>query len=272
MAQLYSNNARSTLTGGILATATSLTVQTLDAPKFPSPTAGDFFDLTLQDSTNIEIVRVTARTGGTMTISTRGLEGTTPFAFPINSVAGLRLTAAVTAVAMNHIPVAAGAHAASAISNTPAGNLVAITVQAALNELDSEKAEIGANSSITSLGPTTTISARILGYKDIPQRSSSADYTFTLDDASLHLLHPSADTTARTFTIPANAALPFAIGTAITIVNQNGAGVVTIAITTDVLRLAGQGTTGSRALAANGVATILKITATEWIISGTGLS
>jgi hypothetical protein len=38
------------------------------------------------------------------------------------------------------------------------------------------------------------------------------------------------------------------------------------------MRLAGAGTTGSRTLAANGVATAIKITSTEWIISGTGLT
>jgi hypothetical protein len=47
---------------------------------------------------------------------------------------------------------------------------------------------------------------------------------------------------------------------------------MTIAITTDTMRLAGAGTTGSRTLAANGIATCLKLTATEWIISGTGLT
>ncbi|HET9574537.1 MAG TPA: hypothetical protein VFP29_12515, partial [Methyloceanibacter sp.] len=45
-----------------------------------------------------------------------------------------------------------------------------------------------------------------------------------------------------------------------------------IAITSDTMRLAGAGTTGSRTLAANGVATALKVTSTEWIISGTALS
>ena len=45
-----------------------------------------------------------------------------------------------------------------------------------------------------------------------------------------------------------------------------------MAITTDTMRLAGSGLTGSRTLAANGVATALKLTSTEWIISGTGLT
>lgn len=106
----------------------------------------------------------------------------------------------------------------------------------------------------------------------IPQNSQSAAYILQLSDAGKHILHPSADVTARTFTIPANATVAFPIGTAVTFVNQNGAGAVTIAITADTMRLAGAGSIGNRTLAANGIATALKISATEWIISGTGLS
>jgi hypothetical protein len=106
----------------------------------------------------------------------------------------------------------------------------------------------------------------------IRQNSQSAAYTLVLTDGGKHILHPSADTTARIFTIPANSSVAFPIGTAVTFVNQASAGVITIAITTDTMRLAGTGTTGSRTLAANGIATALKITSTEWIISGTGLT
>lgn len=108
--------------------------------------------------------------------------------------------------------------------------------------------------------------------RQIEQNSQSSAYTLVLADAGKHILHPSADTTARTWTIPANSSVAFPIGTAITFVNQNAGGVVSIAITTDTLRLAGTGTTGTRSLAANGIATALKITSTEWIISGTGLT
>lgn len=106
----------------------------------------------------------------------------------------------------------------------------------------------------------------------IRQNSQSAAYTTVLTDSGKHLLHPSADTTARTFTIDSNANVAYSIGTAITFVNQHSAGVITIAITSDTMRLAGAGTTGSRTLAADGIATALKITSTEWIISGTGLT
>jgi len=99
----------------------------------------------------------------------------------------------------------------------------------------------------------------------IAQNSKSADYTLVLDDKGKMIFHPSADTTARTFTIPANSSVAYPVGTAITFVCQNGAGNVTIAITSDTMRLAGAGTTGSRTLAANGVATALKLTTTEWL-------
>ena len=109
-------------------------------------------------------------------------------------------------------------------------------------------------------------------FSNIPQNSQGAAYTLVLTDGGKHIFHPSADTTARIWTIPANASVAFPVGTAITFINQNSGGVITIAITTDTMRLAGAGTTGSRTLAANGVATAIKVTTTEWIISGTGLT
>ncbi len=106
----------------------------------------------------------------------------------------------------------------------------------------------------------------------IRQESKSAAYTLVLTDGGKQIFHPSADTTARIWTIPANSSVAFPIGTAVTFINQNAGGVITIAITTDTMRLAGAGTTGSRTLAANGIATAVKVTSTEWIISGTGLT
>ena len=129
------------------------------------------------------------------------------------------------------------------------------------------------NKTISGADNTLSVDGSVaVGFRTIPQNSQSAAYTLVLADSGKHILHPSADTTARTFTIPANGSVAFSIGTAVTFVNQNSAGVITIAITTDTMRLAGAGTTGSRTLAANGVATAIKITSTEWIISGTGLT
>lgn len=106
-----------------------------------------------------------------------------------------------------------------------------------------------------------------------PPNSQSTAYQTVLADANGIILHPSADTTARIFTIPANASVAYGLGTTLTFVNEHLAGVLTIAITTDTMYLAGAAaSTGSRTLTAVGIATATKITATEWVISGVGLA
>ena len=104
----------------------------------------------------------------------------------------------------------------------------------------------------------------------LPQQAQSTAYTLVLSDSGKSVVHPISDNNARTFTIPANSSVVFPVGTAVTFVNMINT--VTIAITTDTMYLAGAGTTGSRTLAAYGVATAIKVTSTSWIISGNGLT
>ena len=110
-----------------------------------------------------------------------------------------------------------------------------------------------------------------VGFRNIPQNSQSAAYTLVLADSGKHIFHPSGDANARTFTIPANSSVAYAIGTAITFINMTSQ-VVTIAITTDTMYLSSAGTTGTRSLAQYGSATCIKITSTSWLISGSGLT
>lgn len=117
----------------------------------------------------------------------------------------------------------------------------------------------------------TGLTADELGFRNIPQNSQSAAYTTVAADSGKHLYHPSTDANARTFTIAANASVAYPIGTAITFINETSQ-VVTIAINSDTLVLAGTGSTGSRSLAQYGVATAIKVGSTRWIISGTGLT
>lgn len=124
--------------------------------------------------------------------------------------------------------------------------------------------KVVASTSLTVAGAAIT--------NNVVQNSQSTAYTTVLSDAGKHLYHPGADTTARTFTIDSNANVAYPIGTTLTFVNDTSGGVITIAITSDTLVLAGAGTTGSRTLAANGIATAIKVTATRWIINGTGLT
>lgn len=154
------------------------------------------------------------------------------------------------------------------ITELDAGTSSLLTdVFAAVDPTDTTQAASGSTKKYTLSQVADAVNA-----KGVPQNSKSAAYTLILSDAGKHVFHPSADTTARTFTIPANSSVAFPVGTAVTFVNQNGGGVITISITTDTMRLAGDGTTGSRSLAANGIATALKVTSTEWLISGVGLT
>ena len=110
-----------------------------------------------------------------------------------------------------------------------------------------------------------------VGFRNLPQNSQSADYTSVLTDSGKHIYHPTTDANARTYTINSNANVAYPIGTALTFVNMT-AEVITIAITSDTMYLSDAGTTGSRSLAQYGSATALKLTATTWLISGSGLT
>lgn len=104
-----------------------------------------------------------------------------------------------------------------------------------------------------------------IGYLESPINSQSAAYTLVLTDSGKTIYHPAADTTARTFTIPANASVAFPVGTMVCIDNDIGAGAVTLAITTDTLILVGTaGTSGSITVPAGQKCIAQKVTATRW--------
>ena len=129
----------------------------------------------------------------------------------------------------------------------------------------------GIGTTTGSLVNCTVDGTELVGYRNIPQNSQSTAYTLVLADAGKHIFHPASDNNARTFTIPANASVPYPLGTALTFVNMAVAN-VTIAINSDTLLFSPSGTTGSRTLATNGIATCMKISSTQWLISGSGLT
>jgi hypothetical protein len=109
------------------------------------------------------------------------------------------------------------------------------------------------------------------GYLELPVNNAGATYTAVLADSAKVLYYNG--TGATTYTIPANASVAYPVGTTLTFVNDaTGATNMTIAITTDTMVLSPGGTAGSRTLAQFGRATAHKVTATRWIISGSGLT
>jgi len=92
--QIFKNNASSRLAGALTATATTLKVDAGTGSKFPAPTPGNFFMVTVEDrrTGQIEICKCTARSGDTLTI-VRAQEDTTNQAFALGSTVSNRLTA-----------------------------------------------------------------------------------------------------------------------------------------------------------------------------------
>ena len=109
-----------------------------------------------------------------------------------------------------------------------------------------------------------------VGFRNIPQNAQTGSYTLVLADSGKHIYHASG-AGAATYTIPANASVAYPIGTAITFVNMSATS-ISIAITSDTMYLAKDGTTGTRTLAQYGSATALKLTSTTWLISGSALT
>ena len=119
---------------------------------------------------------------------------------------------------------------------------------------------------LTLPGPLT-VGGFEVGTKILPQSIKSVDYTLVLTDSGTHILHPTADTSTRTFTIPSNASVAFPAGTTVTFINQISAGNVYVDIVTDTMVLAGVGQTSSVLLAPNSIATAFKVTTTQWLIT-----
>ena len=131
----------------------------------------------------------------------------------------------------------------------------------------------GGNVSATNINATGNITGTTngytIGYKDIPQLSLSSNVTLADTDGGKH--YYSANATA-TITIPNNATTSFAIGTAISVV-QEGTATLTVAPDSGVtLYLAGNSTSGSRTIGSYGMATLMKVATDTWFINGTGVA
>lgn len=88
------NNATGLLALPITDVETTLALQTGQGARFPTLAAGEYFPLTVvraEDPTQFEIMRVTDRSGDTLTV-TREQEGTTAITFSAGDIVELRLT------------------------------------------------------------------------------------------------------------------------------------------------------------------------------------
>lgn len=92
MGLLFKNNAETTLSSGINDSTT--TVPVASAAVFPTPTANDVFFATIDDGSNIEVVKVTGISSNDLTV-VRAQDNTSAAAFGSGAKIELRLTAKV---------------------------------------------------------------------------------------------------------------------------------------------------------------------------------
>jgi hypothetical protein len=115
-----------------------------------------------------------------------------------------------------------------------------------------------------------TDTAKTTGYVGIPQVVlSSGNLTLSKAHAGKHIYVTGS---GQTITIPANSLVPFEIGSGIVIINSSSVTTFINIQSTDTLRLASSGNLGQRTIGPWGIATIVKITSTSWIITGNGVT
>ena len=108
-----------------------------------------------------------------------------------------------------------------------------------------------------------------IGYLNIPQ-IAAANATLALTDAGKHYYSTTAGN--FTLTVPTNANVGFATGTAVSIVVQAAGNILVNAASGVTLYMAGNSTSANRVVGGYGMATLMKVASDTWFINGTGVS
>jgi hypothetical protein len=108
-----------------------------------------------------------------------------------------------------------------------------------------------------------------IGYLNVPQ-IAAANATLALTDAGKHYYSTTAGN--LTLTIPTNANVAFATGTAVSIVVQAAGNILVNATSGVTLYMGGNSTAGNRVVGTYGMATLMKVASDTWFISGAGVA
>mgnify|MGYP000940121753 CR=1 FL=1 len=111
----------------------------------------------------------------------------------------------------------------------------------------------------------TALATNSAGFRGAPVNIQNNDYTFVLADNGRHVHH---QTGTHSYTIPPNSSVAFPTGTVIVVSNfltslqiLQGSGVT-------LYRFDGTAATGTRNVLASGVATLIKTSTNDWLITG----
>jgi len=213
---IYTNFAKTTLTASLSAGATSATVA--DGSKFGSPSGGDWQVAVIDNGTAFEIVHITARSGGTLTI-TRAQESTSAASWSIGDTVLAPVTAAfctplsqidlTTSIVTGALTAAKGgtgqssytigdilyASATTALSKlgigatnailTVAGGLPAWTASPTIDLLTIGTALKGTATNPASAGVVRLGNTQSINWRD---NGNSADYGISLDSSDIFIL------------------------------------------------------------------------------------
>lgn len=176
-------------------------------------------------------------TAGTLPIAAGGTNATTASITSFNNITGLSAAGTTGTTSTNIV------FSTSPTLTTPAING-------------------GALDAATTVSDSGTIAINSVGFRGIPQNAQTGSYTLAAIDDGKQVYNNAA------FVIPANGSVPLVVGHTSILVNSSGVSTQTISITSDTLTQAGTTNTGSRTLAVNGIATVIKTGSTTWLISG----
>ena len=199
---------------------------------------------------------------GTLALTVAGTSGGIPY------FSGASTWASSALLAANSLMIGGGAGAAPATVTTGTGVLTALGVNTGSSGAFATQG--GALISATTVNDTAGTGYTI-GYRQMPQNNQAAagTYTLVLADDGKHVYLTGG--TTNTLTVPANSSVAFAIGTVITVVNNNS-GSCTITGPASSLQLANGTAATSRTLATKGMASMVKVATDFWYVSGAGVT
>jgi hypothetical protein len=191
-----------------------------------------------------------------ISLTTVGSTGAATFASNVLNIPNYSVAGTVTSVATG-----------TGLTGGPITGSGTIAIDATVVTLDGTQTLT--NKTVTALASGSTVqdssgSSYAFGYRTMPQ-SANTSGTLVLSDSAKHYYITSS------ITVPLNATVAFDIGTVITVVSNNTA-LSIIPASGVTLQLANSASAGTRSLASNGIATMIKVGVNTWYISGTGVT
>ncbi len=240
---------------------------------FGNNTTG-FYETTIQFNPSTGVMTIaTMNITGTLNLSTQlGVPagGTGGVTFPDNDIILGNVTGALKSVTAG-----TGVLTALQVALNAAGGFATINSTAAFTNKTYNGLTVATTNGTLEIDNSTTANVTgggtfDVGFRNIPQTSSSANYTSVLEDRGKHLFHPASDTNNRTFTI--NNSVSYAVGTAITVVNQINT--LTVALSSGNMTLYdGSGASNtSSTLPAKTAATYVKLATNDWMVTGANVT